>query len=116
MLKAPRFCRGEMIMDILSKSLHSYLVSLAYEGATHEQEHQMEHLLALLYPEDEQAVVSYYGLFDEPRLSLDEIAKKRGESSEQTMAAIDRSIRKLAVTPEWQQIVLQIAKSSSPSE
>jgi hypothetical protein len=92
------------MMDALSQSLHSYLVTLAYEGATHEQEHQLEHLLALLYPEDEQAVVSYYGLFDEPRLSLDEIARKRGETPEETMAAIDRSIRKIAVTPEWQMI------------
>jgi len=89
-------------MDALSQSLHSYLVKMAYEGATHEQEHHLAHLLALLYPEDEQALVSYYGLFDEPRLSLEEIAKKRGESPEETMAAIDRSIRKLAVTPEWQ--------------
>ncbi len=91
-------------MDALSKSLHSYLVTLAYEGATHEQEHQMEHLLALLYPEDEQALISYYGLFGQPRLALDEIAKKRGESPENTMAAIDRSIRKLAVTPEWESL------------
>ena len=93
-------------MDALSKSLHSYLVSIAYEGATHEQEHQLEHLLALLLPEDEQAIVSYYGLFDEPRLSLREIAESRQETQEQTMAAIDRSIRKLAVTPEWQQVML----------
>ena len=91
-------------MDALSQALHSFLVKMAYEGATHEQEHQMEHLLALLNPEDEQAIVSYYGLFDEPRLSLEEIARKRGETQEQTMAVIDKCIRKLAVTPEWQMI------------
>ena len=77
---------------------------MAYEGVPHEQEHQMEHLLALLFPEDEQALVSYYGLFGEPRLALDEIAKSRNESAEQTMEAIDQFIRKLAVTPEWQMI------------
>ena len=77
---------------------------MAYEGATHEQEHQMEHLLALLDPQDEQAIVSYYGLFDEPRLSLGEIAAKRKEQVEQTLATIDKCIRKLAVTPEWQLI------------
>ncbi len=91
-------------MDPISQSLHSYLVKLAYEGATHEQEHQMEHLLALLLPEDEQMLVSYYGLFDEPRLSLDEIAAKRGERPDETLAMIDKCIRKLAVTPEWQLI------------
>lgn len=92
------------MMDALSQSLHSYLVALAYEGATHEQEHQLEHLLALLYPEDEQAVVSYYGLFGHERLALADIARERQESPEQTMAVIDRCIRKLAVTPEWQMI------------
>ena len=89
-------------MDALSQSLHSYLVKLAYEGASHEQEHQMEHLLALLLPEDEQAIISYYGLFGEPRLSLDEISLKRNERSYETLEAIDRNISKLAVTPEWQ--------------
>ena len=91
-------------MDEISKTLHSYLVKMAYEGVSHEQEHKMEHLLALLYPEDEQALISYYGIFGEPRLSLDEIARKRSETPETTMAVIDRSIRKLAVTPEWQMI------------
>ena len=40
-------------MDSLTRPLNTYLVALAYEGATHEQEHQMEHLLALLDPDDE---------------------------------------------------------------
>jgi hypothetical protein len=99
-------------MDALSQSLHSYLVTLAYQGGTHEQEHQLEHLLALLYPEDEQALISYYGLFGQPRLALQEIARKRGESPEQTMAAIDKSIRKIAVTPEWEQVVSIKAENS----
>ena len=50
-------------MDPISKSLHSHLVALAYVGATHEQEHQMEHLTALLDPDDEEALLHYYGLF-----------------------------------------------------
>lgn len=64
----------------------------------------MEHLLALLYPEDEQALISYYGLFGHERLSLDEIAHEHKETPEQTLLEIDKSIRKLAVTPEWQMI------------
>ncbi len=91
-------------MDELSNSLHTYLVNLAYKGNTHEQEHQTEHLLALLYPEDEQALVSYYVLFDEPRLSLEEITIGRGVSSGQMMDLIDQNIRKIAVTPEWQML------------
>ncbi len=100
-------------MDPISQSLHSFLVTMAYEGATHEQEHQMEHLLALLDPKDEQLIVSYYGLFDEPRLSLEEIAEKRNEKPEQTMAVIDMTVRKLAVTPEWQQVMLPMQSQKS---
>ncbi len=77
---------------------------MAYEGATHEQEHQMEHLTALLMPEDEEALLHYYGLFGHERLSLDEIACERKETPDQTLSEIEKSIRKLAVTPEWQMI------------
>ena len=91
-------------MDPLSKTLNTYLVAMAYEGATHEQEHQMEHLLDILEPADEQMLISYYGLFGEPRHSLADIAAMRHQSPEDALAAIERSIRKIAVTPEWQTI------------
>ncbi|MBP5340015.1 MAG: histidinol dehydrogenase [Prevotella sp.] len=89
-------------MDGLTKPLHAYLVTMGYEGVTHEQEHQMEHLFALLPQTDLQTVASYYGLFGEPRLSLAEIAAHRGEQPDETLTAIDRMLRKLAVSPEWQ--------------
>ena len=92
------------MMDVLTKELQTYLVRMAYEGSTHEQEHQMEHLVALLEPADEEAVIHYFGLFGEVRLSLDEIAKTCNEAPEQTMAVIDKCLRKLAITPEWQMI------------
>ncbi len=91
-------------MDSLSHPLHSFLVKMAYEGVTHEQEHQMEHLTALLMPDDEEALLHYYGLFGHERLSLDQIACERKETPEQTLLGIEKSIRKLAVTPEWQMI------------
>ena len=89
-------------MEEISKSLHSHLVSMAYEGCSHEQEHQMEHLVALLDPDDEDDLTSYYGLFGQPRRSLDEIARGRSRSPEQMLVSIERSLRRLAVTPEWQ--------------
>ena len=92
-------------MDELTQPLHTYLVTMGYEGSTHEQEHQMEHLLALLEPADEQSIVSYYGLFDEPRLSLAEIAAQRGQQPADMLASISRSLRRLAITPEWQLIL-----------
>ncbi|MCR4603648.1 MAG: hypothetical protein K5683_08995 [Prevotella sp.] len=91
-------------MDVVTKELQTYLVKMAYEGCTHEQEHQMQHLVALLEPADEEALTHYFGLFGETRLSLYDIAKTRHETPEQTLAAIGKCLRKLAITPEWQTI------------
>ncbi|MBP3757112.1 MAG: hypothetical protein J6I61_07525 [Prevotella sp.] len=91
-------------MDPLSRELQTFLVRMGYEGIDHTTEHMMEHLVALLNPDEEEALVHYYGLFGEERKALDDIAKDRNEEPETTLAAIDKSIRKIAVTPEWQMI------------
>jgi len=77
---------------------------MAYQGATHEQEHQMEHLLALLDPDDEELILHYYGLFDHERRSLDALADERHEQPDVTLGAVARLLRRIAVTPEWQMI------------
>lgn len=93
-------------MDPLTAQLHSFLVNVGMDPAvvSPQMEHYLEHLLYLLPPEDEQAVIRYYGLFGELRLSLQEIALQLGMSQEDTMERIDRCVRKLAVTPEWQML------------
>ena len=92
--------------DRLSGELHSFLVRMAYtpESVSHDTEHGMEHIMHLLVPEDEAAVVSYNGLFGTERMSLEDIARSRNMSEEDMMATIDNCIRKIAVTPEWQLI------------
>lgn len=96
--------------DRLSGELHSFLVRMAYtpEGIDHGTVHGMEHILHLLVPEDEEALIRYYGLFGTERMSLDEIARSRGMSQEDMMAVIDSCIRRIAVTPEWQLIKQKI--------
>lgn len=93
-------------MDNLSRELNTFLVSLGMnpEATGHDMEHKMEHLLHLLQPDDEQAIVDYYGLFGTPRRSLAELASDHGLKEEDMMAAIDICVRRLAVTPEWQQM------------
>lgn len=95
-------------MDLLTRPLNTYLVAMAYQGATHEQEHQMEHLLALLDPDDEEMLLHYYGLFGHERRSLDELAALRHEEPDATLAAINRLLRRIAVTPEWQMMQQQM--------
>ena len=93
-------------MDNLTRQLHSFLVRAGLEptGLSPQMEHYLEHLLYLLPPEDEEAVTHYYGLFGCERKSLQEIAKELELSQEDTMERIDQSVRKLAVTPEWQML------------
>lgn len=93
-------------MDNLSSRLQSFLVRMGYspESVSHDTAHAIEHLLRLLNPEDEDAVIHYYGLFGAERMALDELARERGLCPEDMMAAIDGCIRRIAVTPEWQEI------------
>jgi len=95
-----------MPTDNLSRELHSFLVRIGMDPQciTPQMEHYLEHLLYLLPPEEEEAVTHYYGLFGCERKSLMEIAKELKLSQEDAMAKIDQSVRRLAVTPEWQMI------------
>ena len=93
-------------MDSLTRSLHSFLVRVGLNPMSlpPQMEHYLEHLLYLLPPEEEKAVMHYYGLFGAQRLSLQEIAKELESSQEDAMERIDQCVRKLAVTPEWQML------------
>ena len=93
-------------MDKLANELQSFLVRLGRtpESVPHEKAHYTEHLLHLLSLEDEEDLMHYFGLFGEEQLSLREISHRRGQDEASMMERIDRNIRKLAVTPEWQVI------------
>lgn len=97
-------------MDALTRSLHSFLVRVGLNpmSLSPQMEHYLEHLLYLLPPEEEEAVTHYYGLFGSERKSLQEIAAELELSQEDTMERIDKCVRKLAVTPEWQMLKRKI--------
>jgi len=97
-------------MDYLTRQLHSFLVRAGLNPTTisPQMEHNLEHLLYLLPPKEEEAVTHYYGLFGSQRLSLQEIAAELELSQEDAMERIDQCIRKLAVTPEWQMLKRKI--------
>ena len=97
-------------MDALTRSLHSFLVRVGLNpmSLSPQMEHYLEHLLYLLPPEEEEAVTHYYGLFGSERKSLQEISAELELSQEDTMERIDKCVRKLAVTPEWQMLKRKI--------
>jgi len=93
-------------MDILSNELHSFLIRLGQkpDSASEKIEHYMKHLLRLLYPDEEKVLTEYYGLFGNDVKKLEDLARERGLGSEQLTLVIEASLRKIAVSPEWQMI------------
>jgi len=93
--------------DSLTKDLERLLVRWHYEPSLlpHQLEHYIEHLFSLLPDDDREAVLSYYGVLDHEQLSLHELALARHIDDEDMMARIDQSIRRIAITPEWQNLV-----------
>lgn len=86
------------------ESISRFLVRLGYfpNEVSGQMAHYMAHLLHLLNVEDEEALISYYGLFGHERLALDDIAKSRNMPPENMIAVIDNCLHKLEITPEWQ--------------
>ena len=65
---------------------------------------ELQSFLCLLEPDDEEALLHYFGILGHEQLALDEIARSNHLSPETMMERIDNCLRKLAVTPEWQMI------------
>ena len=93
-------------MDELTKELRSFLVNLHYNpnSVSDKMQHYLEHLTHLLPVEDEETLLHYFGILGHEQMSLDELAQKRRLLPETMMACIDKSLRKIAITPEWQML------------
>lgn len=93
-------------MDALSNELHEFLIRLGSNpgSVSHTVSHYMEHLIRLLKPDEEEVLKQYYGLLGYFATSLDDIASERGTSIDELQSAIEASLRRIAVTPEWQMI------------
>ncbi len=91
-------------MDSLTKELERWLVKMGLnpEKVSHKEEHAIGDLLSLLPEDIAVAIEEYFGLFGKERISLKEIAKSFHLEEEKMMALIDASLRRLAITPEWQ--------------
>lgn len=100
-------------MDALSFEFQDFLVRLGRNPSfvSGKVEHYIKHILHLLSVEDEQLVICHYGLFGKEPKSLDELAKERGVEREVLLHTLESSLRKLAITPEWQ-MVKQFANRS----
>lgn len=93
-------------MDELSKELHEFLTRLGKhpeQVSNKLQEHTLA-LFRLLAPADAELLQAHYGLFGTKQLSGDCIATLLQTDVSSVKSIIAQSIRKIAVSPEWQSI------------
>lgn len=94
-------------MDELSKELHEFLTRLGKHPelvSNKLQEHTLA-LFRLLAPADAELLQAHYGLFGIKQLSDDCIAATLIQTDASSVeSTIAQSIRKIAVSPEWQSI------------
>ena len=93
-------------MDDLSKELQDFLIRLGKDeksvgdklaGYTRE-------LVNMLYSSDAQILEKYYGLFGNEPHTLGQLAARYKTTPDIMEKGIEACLRKIAVSPEWQQI------------
>ncbi len=99
-------------MDTISQELQEFLIRLGKDPECEEQKtvHYVKHILHLLSTDDESALEMYYGLFGIEPHPLNDIASRRGITTDNMMSVIEIALRKLAITPEWQMVKQLINK------
>lgn len=101
-------------MDKISEPLHQYLTLLGRDSSLKgsRMEHYMKHLLRLLPPKEEEILKQTYGLFGTKQRTADEMAHSQDTSTDNLRQATDTSLRRIAVSPEWQ-MLQQIIKTQT---
>ncbi len=97
-------------MDRLSEQLHRYL-QLTHSSTllvSHADKANINALIAMLGSMDKDIIDSYYGLFNTPMLSAQQLAFKYHVPEVAINQIIDKDLHKLAITPEWQIMVRQM--------
>lgn len=99
-------------MDTISQELQEFLIRLGKNAECVDENtiHYVKHILHLLSTDDEYTIEMYYGLFGIEAHPLDDIATRKGVSTEKMMSVIEIALRKLAITPEWQMVKQLINK------
>lgn len=93
-------------MDELSKELHEFLTRLGKhpEQVSNKLQKYTLALFRLLAPADAELLQAHYGLFGIKQLSDNCIATQNQTDVSSVKSTIAQSIRRIAVSPEWQSI------------
>ena len=95
-----------MFMDSLSKELQDFLIRLGKDekGVGDKLAGYTRQLINMLYSTDAQIIEEYYGFFGNEPHRLEDLAHKYKTTQELMQQGIEACLRKIAVSPEWQQI------------
>lgn len=93
-------------MDDLSKELQDYLIRLGKDEKSVGKKlaGYTRQLINILYSSDARILEEYYGLFGNEPQSLDQISARYKTTPDIMEKGIEACLRKIAVSPEWQQI------------
>ena len=93
-------------MDDLSKELQDFLISMGKDEKRFGERltGYTRQIINMLYSTDAQILEEYYGLFGQEPHWLDDLAHRYKVSPEIMQQGIEACLRKIAVSPEWQQI------------
>lgn len=97
-------------MDRFSEQFHHFLL-LAHGSAllvSKEDLANLSSLLNLVAPADRTILISAYGLFGEAVTTVDDMADKYKIDKDVIGQRIERDLRLIAVSPEWQMMLRQL--------
>lgn len=93
-------------MDDLSKELQDYLIRLGKDEKSVGEKlaGYTRQLINMLYSSDARILEECYGLFGNEPQSLDQLSARYKTTPDIMEKGIEACLRKIAVSPEWQQI------------
>ena len=98
-------------MDTYAKQVSDYL-SLMTDTTLLVSEHDkanMDILITMLGEVDKDIICSDCGIFGKPKQTPDDIAAKYKITPQDILTIIEKDLRKIAITPEWQMMRLSFS-------
>lgn len=95
-------------MDKYAKQVSDYL-SLMTGTTLLVSEHDkanMDILITMLGEVDKDIICAYFGIFANPKQTPGDIAAKYKITPQNVLTIIEKDLRKIAITPEWQMMCL----------
>ena len=100
-------------MDAYAKQVHNYL-KLMKESAllvSEVDKANMDILITMLGELDKQIVCECYGLFGTPQKTVAAIAERLRVKPEVITEIVEKELRKIAITPEWQMMAREFSNT-----